>query len=213
VATCEPDKGNLTLSNEITEILTRWNAGDPGALDQLAPLIYAELHRLAAGYLRNEREGHTLQTTALVHEAYLAVRKLDRIEWKNRSHFVAISAQSMRLILVDHARRRIAKKRNGERHGVSLEEASGALPGPDLNLVALDQVLDRFSNEFPRQSRVVTLRFFGGLTSEEVVDVLHESDSATSLRTVERDWRFARAWLHRAMVGVDARAVFPGDES
>jgi RNA polymerase sigma factor (TIGR02999 family) len=200
----------LLLSDEITAILIRWNEGDALALEQLTPLVYAELHRLAEGYLRSERDSHTLQTTALVHEAYLAIRKLNGVEWKNRAHFVAMSAQSMRRILVDHARRRLTRKRGGEQQAVSLQDFDHATPGLDLNLVALDQAMDRFETEFPRQAEVVSLRFFGGLTSEEVADVLAARDESTSLRTVERDWRFARAWLHRAMSGDDPRTSFPG---
>jgi RNA polymerase sigma-70 factor (ECF subfamily) len=191
----------LLESPEVTEWLVQWSQGDETALQKLTPLVYGELHRLAAGYLRRERDEHTLQATALVHEAYLQLQKLKRVEWKNRAQFVGIAAQAMRHILVDHARRRNAQKRGGLLSQVPLEESERATSELDLNLVALDQALEKFAREFPRQARVVELRFFGGLTSEETAEVLQGAEEDVSSRTVERDWRFARAWLHKAMAG------------
>jgi RNA polymerase sigma factor (TIGR02999 family) len=188
----------VLLSDNVTEWLLRWNEGDESALEQLTPLVYAELHRLAAGYLRRERGDHTLQATALVHEAYLQIRRLDRIEWKNRAHFIGMAARTMRRILVDHARRHISQKRGGP-EARAVADIEQPAPQPDLNVVALDEALDRFAREHPRQARVVELRFFGGLTSDETAEVLTDGDAQVSSRTVERDWRFARAWLNKAL--------------
>jgi RNA polymerase sigma-70 factor (ECF subfamily) len=196
-------------SPEVTEWLVQWSQGDESALQKLTPLVYGELHRLAAGYLRHERDEHTLQATALVHEAYLQLQKLNRVEWKNRAQFIGIAAQAMRHILVDHARRRNAQKRGGPLAPVPLEECGQAAPELDLNLVALDQALEKFAREFPRQARVVELRFFGGLTSEETAGVLQGAAEDISSRTVERDWRFARAWLHKAMAGRQMGSLSP----
>lgn len=191
----------MLASNNVTERLIKWSNGDEAALQELTPLVYSELHRLAAGYLRQERGDHTLQATALVHEAYLQIRKMDRIAWKNRAHFIGIAAQMMRRILVDHARKHGAQKRGGAEVRIELGDVAGSVSQPDLNIVALDQALDRFSRDYPRQAQVVELRFFGGLTTEETVEVLNGSSMDVSSRTVERDWRFARAWLHKAMAG------------
>ena len=193
----------MLFSDDITKWLVRWNDGDETALQALTPLVYAEMHRLAAGYLRSERSEHTLQATALVHEAYLYIRKLDPVEWKSKAHFIGISAQVMRRILVDHARNRNARKRGGLQEHLPLDFDLAA-PPPALDLVALDQALDRFAQEYPRQARVVELRFFGGLTMEEAAEVLNVSNTGISSRTVERDWRFARAWLHEVLAGGQA---------
>lgn len=193
----------MLFSDDITKWLVRWNDGDETALQALTPLVYAEMHRLAAGYLRSERSEHTLQATALVHEAYLYIRKLDPVEWKSKAHFIGISAQVMRRILVDHARTRNARKRGGLQEHLPLDFDLAA-PPPVLDLVALDQALDRFAQEYPRQARVVELRFFGGLTTEETAEVLNVSNTGISSRTVERDWRFARAWLHEVLGGGQA---------
>ena len=190
----------MELSDKVTEWLIRWNDGDEAALQALTPLVYAEMHRLAAGYLRSERNDHTLQATALVHEAYLQVRKLNRIEWKSKAHFIGIAAQVMRRILVDHARTRNAHKRGGLQDHFPLEAFDVAATPPALDLTALDQALDRFAEKYPRQARVVQLRFFGGLTAEETAEVINGPNQEMSSRTVERDWRFARAWLHKTMV-------------
>lgn len=191
----------MPLSDNVTALLIRWNDGDEAALQALTPLVYAELHRLAAGYLRNERSDHTLQATALVHEAYLQVRRLNRIEWKSKAHFIGIAAQVMRRILVDHARTRNALKRGGLQDHFPLEAFDVAATPPAMDLTVLDQALDRFEKEYPRQARVVQLRFFGGLTAEETAEVVNGPDTEMSSRTVERDWRFARAWLHNVMAG------------
>ncbi len=193
----------MLFSDDITQWLVRWNDGDETALQALTPLVYAEMHRLAAGYLRSERSEHTLQATALVHEAYLYIRKLDPVEWKSKAHFIGISAQVMRRILVDHARNRNARKRGGLQEHLPLD-FDLASPPPALDLVALDQALDRFAHEYPRQARVVELRFFGGLTTEETAEVMNVSNTGISSRTVERDWRFARAWLHELLAGGQA---------
>lgn len=195
-------------SPEVTEWLLRWSQGDETALQHLTPLVYGELHRLAAAYMRHERDEHTLQATALVHEAYLQLQKLNKVEWKNRAQFIGIVAQAMRYILVDHARRRNRQKRGGPQFQVPLEECVQESE-LDLNLVALDQALEKFAREFPRQARVVELRFFGGLTSEETAEVLQGAEGEVSSRTVERDWRFARAWLHKAMAGRQMGALSP----
>jgi RNA polymerase sigma-70 factor, ECF subfamily len=189
----------LALSDNVTAWLIRWNDGDEAALQALTPLVYAEMHRLAAGYLRNERKDHTLQATALVHEVYLQVRGLNRIEWKSKAHFIGIAAQVMRRILVDHARTRNAHKRGGLQDHLPLEAFDVAAPTLTMDLTVLDQALDRFAQEYPRQARVVELRFFGGLTAQETAEVFTGPASEMSSRTVERDWRFARAWLHQAM--------------
>ncbi len=186
------------VSESVTGWLVQWGQGDDAALHKLTPLVYAELHRLAAGYLRQERAGHTLQATALVHEAYLQIRKLDKVEWKNRAHFIGMAACTMRQILVDHARRHGAQKRGGGKMQI-LPAGAALVSEPDLNVLALDQALERFSRDYPRQARVVELRFFGGLTTEETVEVLNGLSQDVSSRTVERDWRFARAWLHKEM--------------
>jgi len=188
------------VSESVTGWLIQWSQGDDAALHKLTPLVYAELHRLAASYLRQERAGHTLQATALVHEAYLQIRKLDKVEWKNRAHFIGMAACTMRQILVDHARRHGAQKRGGGKMQI-LPAGAALVSEPDLNVLALDQALERFSRDYPRQARVVELRFFGGLTTEETVEVLNGLSQDVSSRTVERDWRFARAWLHKEMAG------------
>ena len=190
----------MLTSDNATAWLVRWSHGDQAALEQLTPLVYGELHRLAAGYLRQERGNHTLQATALVHEAYLQIRKLDKVAWQNRAQFIGMAAQTMRRILVDHARKHGAQKRGGAEPRTSLADIHGSIAGPDLDIVALDQALDKFSRDYPRQAQVVELRFFGGLTTEETVEVLNSSAMNVSARTVERDWRFARAWLHQAIM-------------
>jgi RNA polymerase sigma factor (TIGR02999 family) len=189
----------MLASDNVTAWLVKWSHGDESALEQLTPLVYGELHRLAAGYLRQERGDHTLQATALVHEAYLQIRNLDRVAWQNRAHFIGMAAHMMRHILVDHARKHGSQKRGGPQTRKSIDANDAPSAEPDLNIVALDQALDKFSRDYPRQAQVVELRFFGGLTTEETVEVLNGSSLSVSSRTVERDWRFARAWLQQAM--------------
>jgi RNA polymerase sigma factor (TIGR02999 family) len=177
----------------VTELLAKWTAGDQEALDALMPLIYTELRQVAHRYLRHERPGHTLQGTALIHEAYLRLRKQGAQEFENRAHFVAIAAQTMRQILVEYARRRNCEKRQGG-HRVALQDTVNLLPTGSVDLVALDDALQGLADLDPRQSRVVELRFFGGLSTEDTAAVLGISPA-----TVKRDWATARVWLHHEM--------------
>ena len=178
----------------ITQLLERWSEGDEKALDQLMPLVYDELHRLAGAYLRRERREQTLQPTELVNEAYLKLIDQRSPRWQNRAQFYGVAAQLMRRILVDHARSHYATKRGGDRINVSLKNI-GAFGGqPDADLLALHDVLNRLAEIDPDQSRIVELRFFGGLTIEETAEVMHVSHS-----TVEREWKIAKAWLKREL--------------
>jgi RNA polymerase sigma-70 factor (ECF subfamily) len=176
---------------DVTQLLIELRAGDRDAEAKLIPLVYAELRRLAAHYLRGERPEHTLQPTALVHEAYIRLTKMRQVDWQNRSHFFATSANVMRRILVDHARARLANKREGLRDAISLEEALVVSPARSSELLALDEALDRLAKVSARQSKIVELRFFGGLSEEETGAVL-----GISTRTVKRDWRVAKARLY-----------------
>ncbi len=193
----------LQPPEDVTQKLVQWGRGTEAALHEVMPLVYAELHRLAAGYLRQEREDHTLQATALVHETYLRLRQMDGMEWKNRAHFIGVSAGMMRRILVDHARKHVAQKRGGKEPHFAIFESEHPTAATDLDIVALDQALDKLAREYPRQAQVVELRFFGGLTTAETAEVLagESGNPGVSESTVERDWRFARAWLHQAMRG------------
>jgi RNA polymerase sigma factor (TIGR02999 family) len=182
-------------SAPITQWLALWSRGDQTALEKLTPYVYDELRRLADAYLRNERSDHTLQATALVHEAYLRLHNVRDIEWKGRGQFVALAAQTMRRILVDHARKHSAAKRGDGAFKLPLERIERAGSQVDTDLVALDEALDRLAAEFPRQAEVVELLFFGGLTTAEAAEVLKARGLEISQRTVERDWRFARARL------------------
>lgn len=177
-------------SGEATLLLLSWSRGDKTALDRLMPLVYRELRRLAASYLRRERGGHTLQTTALVHEAYLKLVDQSRVDVHSRSQFFAIAANLMRQILINYAERHRAAKRGGG-NKVALEEAVALVGQPQLDLLALDQALNKLAEIDPRQSRIVELKFFGGLTEEEVAEVV-----GVSKITVQREWRTARAALH-----------------
>jgi RNA polymerase sigma factor (TIGR02999 family) len=178
----------------ITQLLTDASNGDQAALDELLPLVYQELRRLADHYLRRERPDHTLQATALVHEAYLRLVDATNIQWQNRAHFFSVGAQVMRHILVDHARGAQTAKRGGGQHKLSLDEAISFFEERDVNLVALDEALNELAQLDAQQSRVVELRFFGGLTTDEIAEVLKISEGA-----VRYDWRMAKAWLHRAL--------------
>jgi RNA polymerase sigma factor (TIGR02999 family) len=178
----------------VTQLLERWSGGDRSALDELMPLVYDELRRLAGGYLRRERVGHTLQPTALVNEAYLLMVDQRRARWQNRAQFVGVAAQMMRRILVDHARAVNAEKRGGQQFAVSLAEAEGFGVSPDLDLLRVNEALERLAAIDARQARVVELRFFGGLTIEEAAEAMHVSHA-----TIERDWKMARAWLRREL--------------
>ena len=182
-------------SAPITEWLGMWSRGDESALERLTPYVYDELRRLAEAYLRNERPDHTLQATALVHEAYLRLHNVRDIEWKGRGQFVALAAKSMRRILVDHARKHSAAKRGDGALKVPLERLERASSRVDPDLVALDEALNKLGLEFPRQAQVVELLFFGGLSTSEAAVVLRADGTDISQRTVERDWRFARARL------------------
>ena len=178
----------------VTGLLLDWRNGDQGALDRLMPLVYDELRRVARQCLRHERAGHTLQPTALVHEVYLKLADLHRLQWQDRAHFFAVAAQLIRRILVDHARRHAAAKRGGGVPAVTLEARLEPALKVDLNVVALDDTLSRLATLDARQARLVELRFFGGLNVAETAEVLGVSSA-----TVKREWRTAKAWLHREL--------------
>jgi RNA polymerase sigma factor (TIGR02999 family) len=185
--------------HEITQLLAEWSDGDQSALDELYPLVYDELHRLARRYMSREKKGHTLQTTALINEAYVRLVDQKNVHWANRSHFFAISAQIMRRILIDHARRHAFAKRGGGAQQVSLEEVAVITRDASRELVRLDEALKSLAEVDPRRSQVVELRYFGGLNNEEIAGVLNISEN-----TVTRDWNMARAWLYRELTGSGA---------
>jgi RNA polymerase sigma-70 factor, ECF subfamily len=186
------EAGNVVSQpGEVTQLLIDLRAGNREAEAKLIPLVYAELRRLAAHYLRGERLDHTLQPTALVHEAYLRLTKLHGVDWQGRSHFFAMAATVMRRILVDHARAQQAGKREALHNAVSLEDALVVSPARSDELIALDEALDKLAQLDVRRSKIVELRFFGGLSDEETGTVL-----GISARTVKRDWRIAKAWLY-----------------
>jgi RNA polymerase sigma-70 factor (ECF subfamily) len=186
-----------TSPGAATQLLLAWRAGDRQALDQMLPLVYDELHRLAVSYLSREGEGHTLQPTALVHEAYLRLINQRQVDWRNRAQFLGVAAGMMRRILVNHARDRAAGKRGGSRRQVSLSLVEAPSGGAEVELIALEDALAQLASLDPRKAKVVELRFFGGLTMEEIAEVLEISRA-----TVEREWSFARAWLYDAIEGV-----------
>lgn len=175
----------------MTRLLIRLTEGDRAVLDDLLPLVYGELRRVAAGYLRRENSGHTLQPTALVNEAYIRLVDQTQVHWQNRAHFLGVAAQMMRRILVDHARGRQAEKRGGEYQKLSLDENIDVSGDRSAELVALDEALDRLAELDPQKSRIVELRFFGGLSVEETAEVI-----GVSAPTVKRQWRMAKAWLY-----------------
>ncbi len=177
---------------EVTDLLNEWGNGDQEALNRLMPLVYDELHRLASRYLRHERVGHTLQTTALVHEAYLKLVDQKTANWRNRVQFFAAAAKVMRHVLVDYARSRRAAKRGGDYCRLSLDEAAISSEEKDADLLVLNEALDNLAAIDPQQSRVVELRVFGGLTVEDTAEAL-----GISPRTVKREWSMAKAWLHQ----------------
>jgi len=181
-------------ASELTQMLVNWRNGDQAALDKLLQLVYQELRRIARRYMRGERAGHTLESAALVNEAYLRLIDIKKIDWQNRAHFFAMSARLMRRILVDHARSRNYAKRDGALQRLSLGEADQLAGERDVDLVALDDALKSLAEMSEHQSRIVELRFFGGLTIEETAEVLGVSHA-----TVERDWAVARAWLRREL--------------
>jgi RNA polymerase sigma-70 factor, ECF subfamily len=181
--------------DEISTLLRAWSDGDQSALERLTPIVYDELHRVARRYMKRERPGHSLQTTALVNEAYMRLVDYERMHWQDRAHFFAVSAQLMRRILVEHARRHNLKRGGGVQH-VSLDEAAFAGSGQDTDLVALDRAMNALARIDPRKVQVVEMRFFGGLSAEETAEVLK-----ISAVTVKRDWRAAKAWLYRELTG------------
>ena len=179
---------------DIPQLLADWSNGDKAALDKLVPMVYEELRRLASYYVRRERAGCTLQTSALVNEAYLKLIDQRDVRWRDRTHFFAIAAQLMRRVLIDHARRHLYAKRGGGAYELSLDEAALVSEEPAAELIALDDALNELAVLDPRKSQIVEMRFFGGMSAEEVAEAL-----GVSLRTIEREWRKAKAWLHRAL--------------
>jgi len=190
----------VSPTHEVTQLLKAWTAGDQKALGKLTPLVYEQLHRVAQHYMAGQRPGHTLQTTALVNEVYLRLVDCGKVNWQDRAHFFAMSARLMRRILTDFARSRNYQKRGAGAAQITLDEGLVVAPEKDADIMALDKALTDFAVLYPRQSQVVELRFFGGLEVEEVAEALKISPV-----TVKRDWRFAKAWLLRAMDG-DTRA-------
>jgi RNA polymerase sigma factor (TIGR02999 family) len=184
----------VARSTEVTDLLRAWNDGDQAALNRLSPLVYGELRRMARRYMRNERAGNTLQTTALVNEMYLRLVDVKEVDWKQRAQFFAMCAQMMRRILVDAARARGSHKRGGGAVKVNVDDVPVLSPERDASLLALDDALETFAQLSPRQAKLVELRYFGGLTEEETAEVLK-----ISVRTVRRDWIFAKAWLAREL--------------
>ncbi|HEU0210151.1 MAG TPA: sigma-70 family RNA polymerase sigma factor [Candidatus Udaeobacter sp.] len=186
--------------DEVTQILRSWSAGDSDAAARLMPLVYEDLRRRAEGYLRRERPDHTLQPTALVHEAYLQLVNQDHASWKDRAHFSSVAAHLMRRILVQHARMHNAQKRGGKLEKLYLDETRELSQECQPDLVALDDALQSFASTYPREAMVVELKFFGGLEANEIAQVLDVSE-----KTVLRDWNFAKLWLRRALSAGAAR--------
>src|SRR5215831_2186949 len=184
-----------SADTDVSALLRAWSDGDQDALQALTPIVYEELHRLARHYMRHERSGHSLQATALVNEAYMRLADYTRMQWQDRAHFFAVSAQLMRRILVDHARRHNVKRGRGVRH-VSLDEALVVSGDPGVDLVALDDALNALGRVDPRKVQVVEMRFFGGLSVDETAAVLKVSPV-----TVRRDWNSAKIWLYRQLAG------------
>ncbi len=191
------------IDGNITQILKRYSQGEPEALEKLLPTIYAELRRLAQSYMRKENAGHTLQPTALVHEAYFRLIDQKEVQWQNRAHFFGIAAQLMRRILIDHARARKAEKRGGSHTEVAFDEKfhSGDAPEQAPDLLAIDAALEKLTVLNSRQAKVVELRYFGGLSVEEIAVALESSPA-----TVKRDWTVAKAWLYRELSGAEEEA-------
>ena len=195
--TKEPTAASDPSPGEVTALLLAWGAGDREALQKLIPLVYGDLRRRAAGYLRKERAGHTLQPTALVNEAYLKLVDQTRVKWENRAHFLAVASRAMREVLVDYARRHRADRRGSGETRVALHDGSAVTLPRSLDLLALDVALDRLSALDERQGKLVELRVFGGLTIEEAAEALGISPA-----TVSREWKHAEAWLAREMSGL-----------
>ena len=185
-------------SNQLTDLLVAWSKGDPIALDQLMPLVEGELRRIAGAYFVRENREHTLQPTALVNEAYVRLIDQRRVDWQNRAHFFAVAARLMRRILVDHARGRHRAKRGGGKPNITLDEGLILSPERSAEIIALDEALANLSSMDARKGQVVEMRFFGGMTAEETAQALNISPN-----TVMRDWRLAKAWLHRELDGRD----------
>ena len=181
-------------SDDVTQLLKEWSAGDSNAAAKLVPLVYEELRRLARSYVARERADHTLQATALVHETYLRLADQTQLNWKDRVHFYGIAARVMRRILVEHARAHRSAKRGGLAQKISLEEARQLPAETDVDLLELDSALESFAKDYPRKSEVVELKFFGGLDAKEIAELLQVSE-----KTVQRDWNFAKLWLCRAL--------------
>ncbi len=189
-----------SAAGDVSTLLRAWRGGDQDALEKLTPIVYTELHRLARSYMKRERPGHSLQTTALVNEAYTRLVDYKRMQWQNRAHFFAVSGQLMRRILVEHARRHNLK-RGGDVQHVSLEAAAVVGGDEDTDLIALDAAMNALARIDPRKVQVVEMRFFGGLSVEDVAEVLK-----ISTVTVKRDWRAARTWLYRELTGANPDA-------
>jgi RNA polymerase sigma factor (TIGR02999 family) len=187
---------SVSPQTEVTKILHEWNDGDEASSARLIPFVYQELRQRAAEYLRHERADHTLQPTALVHEAYLKLVHENRANWKNRAHFCSVAAQLMRRILVQHAREHNRKKRGGKWQKLYLDETWELGSERTFDLLALDDALKDFAASYPRESEVVELKFFGGLDADEIAEVLKVSS-----KTVLRDWKFAKVWLSRELIG------------
>jgi RNA polymerase sigma factor (TIGR02999 family) len=187
---------------QVTKLLCQWRDGDPHALESLIPLVQPELQRLAQHYMSRERPGHTLQTTALLDDAYLQLAEKGDVRWENRAHFFAVAAQIMRRIMVDHARQRHALKRGGGAIKITLDECAAVTETRAAELLALDEALEKLAAADQRKAKVVEMRYFGGLTMEEIADVLK-----IHVNTVTRDWTAARAWLFAALSGEDMDAV------
>ena len=188
--------GDAPAPKQVTALLRAWSDGNEGALEQLLPLVEAELRRLARIYMARERRGHTLQTTALVNEAFMRLIDTKSLRWQDRAHFLGISARLMRRVLVDHARARGYQKRGGGAQRVTLTDALVVAPESSLHLIDLDRALEALEAVDPRKAKVVELRFFGGLSVEETANVLHVSTD-----TIKRDWRLAKLWLLRELEG------------
>ena len=190
--------GSLSMkavsSGEVSQLLIAWGNGEQAALNKLIPLVYQELHRMAARHMRHERPGHTLQTSGLVNEAYLKLVDQKNVQWQNRAHFFGVASQLMRRILVDHARKHTRLKRGGIGENLSLDETAIISRDRAAEFLVLDEALGRLSEIDPVKSRIVEMKFFGGLSFEEVAEV-----EKVSTRTIRREWRKAKAWLHQEM--------------
>ena len=188
--------GKGPSAHEVTILLQAWGGGDKEALDRLAPLVYRELHRIAGRLMAGQRPNHTLQATALVNEAYVRLVDARQVSWQDRAHFFALCARAMRQILIDHARARASEKRGGDQVAIEFDEAFAATPSSQINLLEINDALNRLAQMNPRMSQVVELRFFGGLNLEETAEALR-----VSTKTVRRDWDLARAWLYGELSG------------